>query len=206
LCVAPLLACLQVLFHYVADLPETPSDCFELRGITHSRPGLDLMLCVTSAGSLAVQYSKELFDNGTIQRMAATYTQLLRQMSLDAQQPLESLPMLSALDRHLLSRFVCPNPRPDYLAEPLMHQAFLATAAERPDHPCLVYDGEMLTYRQASQRADRLARHLVSLGVRTNTVVGVFVSRSFELPISLLAIMMVSCPAACSSRHVLMQF
>jgi amino acid adenylation domain-containing protein len=59
----------------------------------------------------------------------------------------------------------------------------------RPEAIALRFDGTDMTYAELDQRADRLARQLRSLGVSTESAVGVFVERSFEMVVALVAIL-----------------
>ncbi|MFI5856371.1 amino acid adenylation domain-containing protein [Streptomyces parvulus] len=63
-----------------------------------------------------------------------------------------------------------------------------ARAARNPDATALVHGEESLTYRELSVRANRLARHLQSLGAGPGAVVAVSVPRSAELVTTLLAV------------------
>ncbi|MFH8756046.1 amino acid adenylation domain-containing protein [Streptomyces atroolivaceus] len=62
-------------------------------------------------------------------------------------------------------------------------------AARTPDATALVYGETSLTYEELNTRANRLARHLRTLGARPGAVVGVSVPRSVELVVSLLAVL-----------------
>ncbi|MEU0227320.1 amino acid adenylation domain-containing protein [Streptomyces sp. NPDC006284] len=62
-------------------------------------------------------------------------------------------------------------------------------AARTPDATALVYRDTALTYAELNTRANRLARHLQSLGARPGTVVAVSVPRSVELVVTLLAVL-----------------
>lgn len=62
-------------------------------------------------------------------------------------------------------------------------------AARTPDATALVYGDTTLTYEELNTRANRLARHLRTLGARPGAVVAVSVPRSVELIVSLLAVL-----------------
>ncbi|WP_369203044.1 amino acid adenylation domain-containing protein [Streptomyces sp. PU-14G] len=64
-----------------------------------------------------------------------------------------------------------------------------AQAARTPQATALVYGSTALTYAQLDARANRLARHLRTLGAGVGTVVAVSVPRSAELVVSLLAVL-----------------
>ncbi|WP_393054776.1 amino acid adenylation domain-containing protein [Streptomyces sp. LN549] len=64
-----------------------------------------------------------------------------------------------------------------------------AQAARTPGATALVYGNVSLTYAELNTRANRLARHLRTLGARPGAVVAVAVPRSVELIVSLLAVL-----------------
>ncbi|ASW54262.1 hypothetical protein CIK06_08780 [Plantactinospora sp. KBS50] len=59
----------------------------------------------------------------------------------------------------------------------------------RPEAVALRFDGVDMTYAELDKRAESLARQLRSLGVGTESVVGVFFERSFEMLIALVGIL-----------------
>ena len=66
---------------------------------------------------------------------------------------------------------------------------FAEQVALRPDATALRFDGDDMTYEELDQRTDQLARQLRALGVGTESVVGVYFERSFEMMIALLGIL-----------------
>ncbi len=66
---------------------------------------------------------------------------------------------------------------------------FEEQVARTPEAVALVFAEQELTYRQLDDAANRLAHHLQSMGVGTETLVGVFMDRSLEMIVSLLAIL-----------------
>jgi non-ribosomal peptide synthetase component F len=58
-----------------------------------------------------------------------------------------------------------------------------------PDSTAVVCGEQQLTYRELNTRANRLAHHLISLGVGSEALVGICLERSLELIIGLLGIL-----------------
>src|SRR5690606_26072746 len=61
--------------------------------------------------------------------------------------------------------------------------------AQFPDRVAVTLDDEQLTYRELSERANRLARHLQARGVRPGDLVGLCMERTPQLVVGLLAIL-----------------
>ena len=68
-------------------------------------------------------------------------------------------------------------------------QLFEAQVGRNPDAIAVVFEGTELSYAELNRRANRLAHHLREQGVGPDVVVPVFLERSPELLISLLAVM-----------------
>ena len=77
----------------------------------------------------------------------------------------------------------------DYPRNSTVAELFKQQAAATPDAIAVVCKDRRLIYRDIDDRSNCLARHLQSLGVRPETLVGVFVERSENLVVSLLAIL-----------------
>ena len=58
-----------------------------------------------------------------------------------------------------------------------------------PDEIAIVFENQKMTYRELNERANSLAYELRKNGVENNTIVGVSLERSFEMLISILAVL-----------------
>ena len=63
-----------------------------------------------------------------------------------------------------------------------LHELCEAQAARTPDAIAVVRAARSLTYRELDERANRLANHLVELGVGPDVRVAIFMERSIERP------------------------
>ena len=57
-----------------------------------------------------------------------------------------------------------------------------------PDAVALRCNGDAVTYRELNRRANRLARHLLALGVRAEAPVGICMDRSIDLVVAVVAV------------------
>lgn len=81
-----------------------------------------------------------------------------------------------------------PSARPAYT---LVHHAIEAHAALTPQATAAKWAGQHISYEQLNRQANRLAVHLVELGVRRGDTVALFVERSIPMLVGLLAVLKV---------------
>ncbi|HET9228701.1 MAG TPA: amino acid adenylation domain-containing protein, partial [Thermoanaerobaculia bacterium] len=79
--------------------------------------------------------------------------------------------------------------RTDYPRDSTLTELFASHLARRPDAPAVVFGAESLTYAELDRRANRLARHLMGLGVGPGSLVGLCLERSANLIVALLGIL-----------------
>lgn len=79
--------------------------------------------------------------------------------------------------------------RSEYAPNRCLHHLFEAQAARTPEAAALIFDDQILTYRQLNERANRLAHALQARGVGPEVLVGLCAERSFELIVGLLAVL-----------------
>lgn len=94
---------------------------------------------------------------------------------------------LTPHDRSLFQRFGA-GPA---MAAPhrLLHHAFEARAAERPEATALVHLGASLSYGELDRHSERLADLLWQAGVRPGDRVGLFLERSIPMVVGILAVL-----------------
>jgi amino acid adenylation domain-containing protein len=152
---------------------------------------LSLHLEETGDGISAVWgYATDLFDAATAARMAGAFEVLLAGIVAAPGARLADLPLLSSQERaQLLARGENPMEVPQGLC---LHELFERWADRDPEAPALEWvgagDGERLTYGELDRRANRLAHHLISLGVGPEAWVGISLERSLAMIVGLLAV------------------
>lgn len=118
--------------------------------------------------------------------MLAHFRRVLEAVVADPEIRVQAIPLLSGAERDAL---VFGRNRTDveFPERELLHEAFEARAAERPDDVAVEFEGDRRTYRELDERANRLARLLAERGVAADTLVGVHLERSADLVVALLA-------------------
>ncbi|HYH79588.1 MAG TPA: condensation domain-containing protein, partial [Longimicrobium sp.] len=151
----------------------------------------DLSLTLTETAQAlrgGLNYSTDLFERGTAERMLGHLARVLEQVAADADVSLSRLALTGPEERARVvvewNRTERPYPR-----GVCVHELFEARVRERPGAAALVWGEASLTYRELDARANRLAHHLVRLGVGPDARVGVLLERSAELIVALLAVL-----------------
>ena len=70
-----------------------------------------------------------------------------------------------------------------------LHQLFENTVEKYPDNIAVQFNNETITYSELNKKANRLARYLKSLGVGINDFAAIFLSRTPDMYVTMLAIL-----------------
>ena len=125
---------------------------------------------------VAIEYSTDLFKPSTIDRMAEGFRNLLEAVVADPGRRLADLDLLSDSERHrLLGAWAQAPAIPD--DDHAIHHRFERQVERTPDAVALVCGDESLTYRDLNRLSNSLADRLIALGVRPETVVGLYLDR-----------------------------
>ncbi len=138
------------------------------------------------AGTLG--YATALFDRATIERQCGYLLALLRAMLADAEQPVSELDILPPDERSYLLEEL-NRTEADYPSDLCVHALFEAQVRRAPDAVALVFEEQSISYGALNADANRLAHHLIGLGVRPDQPVAICVERSPAMVVGLLAIL-----------------
>ncbi|HEY0022716.1 MAG TPA: non-ribosomal peptide synthase/polyketide synthase [Longimicrobium sp.] len=154
-----------------------------------ARFDLNLALTATAQGLRgALNYSTDLFERGTIDRMLRHLEQVLEQVAADGDVRLSRLELFSAEERGLVVE-AWNRTGAEYPAERCIHELIEAQAARTPGAVAVVFEDRSLTYAELDARANRLAHHLAGLGAGPEARVGICVDRSAEMVVAMLAVL-----------------
>ncbi|MEE1866823.1 amino acid adenylation domain-containing protein [Pseudomonas auratipiscis] len=148
---------------------------------------LTLLVAVEDRLTLQFQYARAHFSASQVQGFGAHLSALLHGM-LAAPGALGELPMLTAGEYQCLLHDWNASTLPP--AQGCSIAALIARQVQaHPEQLALIDQHQHLSYRQLDQQANRLAHHLISLGVGAEVRVGVALERSSELIVALLAVL-----------------
>lgn len=133
------------------------------------------------------EYSTDLFDADTIERMVGHFQTLLEGIVANPEQKIAQLPLLTQFERQQLAGW--NDTETDYPKDACIHELFEEQVELTPDAIALVFEEQQLTYKELNLRANQLAHHLRNLGVGAEVLVGICVERSLEMVVGILGIL-----------------
>ncbi|HEY2736973.1 MAG TPA: condensation domain-containing protein, partial [Thermoanaerobaculia bacterium] len=180
-------------------LVSTPLDQTSSEGFAWQRLDIDpevgrfdLLIDLSEMGdrlSSIFEYSTDLFDHATAERMERRLQTLLAAVAAEPDLPLADLPLLPPAEREqVLTEWSAGALVPD--TGRLVHERVEEQAARTPEAAAVVgLDGSELTYRELTRRARHLAHHLRGLGVGPETRVALSLERSPDLLVAVLGVL-----------------
>ncbi|MFI5799705.1 amino acid adenylation domain-containing protein [Streptomyces sp. NPDC051677] len=131
-------------------------------------------------------YSTDLFDQETARAVTERLCTVLTALAEDPDRRLSEVSLLSPAERRALEVWNDTEaPCPQLTLTDLFEQQ----VARTPDLPAVDHGGRVLDYAELNERANRLARHLVQLGIGPDDVVALLLPRSAETVVALLAVL-----------------
>ncbi len=174
-------------------LPEISLPGLQLRALAQeshtSKFDLRLILMETGEGLAAtLEFSTELFEPATAERMLAHLRVLLESAVREPAQRIQELPLLTPGERHQVLVAWNDTLRPRE-AEACLHRLIEAQVDRTPDAVAVSFEGAQLTYRELDRRGNQLAHYLRARGVGPDRLVALCAERSLEMVVGLLGIL-----------------
>ncbi|MGY3443342.1 non-ribosomal peptide synthetase component F [Bradyrhizobium sp. USDA 4473] len=139
-------------------------------------------------GSFRWHFDASRLEPNQIERMTQHLQNLLCAVEADAQQPVWQVELLSSSERaHLLEEL--NRTAVAYPSDQCIHELFEAQVRRAPDAVAVVYQDQRVSYGELNARANRLAHHLIGLGVTPDQPVAICLERSPMMVVGLLAIL-----------------
>ncbi len=191
------------LFQIMYILQNAPKQVMRLPGLSIEEVELDSGLAkfdltleiVEQNGGLYCQfeYSSDLFERSTIQRMALHFQNLMSSAVEDPASPISKFNMLSASERKQII-FDWNGTAAEYSKDMTLARAFEDQVRRTPEAIALREGVHILTYHELDRRANQVARALIERGVRPEMPVGVYMKRSIDAIAALLGVIKVGSP------------
>uniref|UniRef100_UPI000474E3F0 non-ribosomal peptide synthetase n=1 Tax=Rhodococcus sp. R1101 TaxID=1170698 RepID=UPI000474E3F0 len=187
------------LFQVLLAFQNLDADSLELPGLTVSALDVDAALAkfdlqvtvsddATAEGYLFdLTYATDLFDARTMESFAERLTRILTAVATEPALPVGDVALLDDAERtDVLATW---NATEHELGDArTLADLFAEQVRRSPDAVAVEFEGESLTYVGFAERVNRLARHLISLGVGPETSVGLAMRRSPDLLVGMYAV------------------
>jgi amino acid adenylation domain-containing protein len=134
-----------------------------------------------------VEYNQDLFNADMIERFIGHWHTLLKAALANPQSSISHLPWLTPPEQTQLLAWSAPET--DWLPADCLHSLFESQVAKHPRAIALQQGNQSLTYQELNQKANQLAHYLRKIGIQPDQLVGVYLERSLDLIVSLLAIL-----------------
>lgn len=141
------------------------------------------------AGSLRLDFDFDsaVFDDEQRRRAVCQFLQIFDAFLEDPAESLHSVSLLTAEEkRRILIEW--NDTKRNYSMDKCLHELFEEQVERTPDATAIVFEDRQLTYRELNRRANQLAHYLKRLGVGPEALVGIYLERSLDMIIALLAI------------------
>ncbi|MGA4844124.1 amino acid adenylation domain-containing protein [Streptomyces sp. G45] len=155
-----------------------------------TRFDVELRLAEQEDGGLAGElvYATDLFERATMDVFVEHYAALLARVAKDPGRPVDELVDVAPGERARLLTGFNDSALTGVDPEATVIGRFEEQARATPDATALVAGATRWTYREADERAERMAAALTGRGIGVETRVAVCLPRTAELPLTLLAI------------------
>jgi amino acid adenylation domain-containing protein/non-ribosomal peptide synthase protein (TIGR01720 family) len=148
------------------------------------------LTCWDNNNSLTIQlnYDANLFQEEDIKTLSLEYQALLESVINNPEIAIDRLNILSPQER---DRLLIEFNQTESLIPPyqFLHHWFEAQANKTPDATAIIFEGKQLTYQELNNKAENIAKYLISLGVKPETVIALCVERSLDMAIGIIGIL-----------------
>jgi amino acid adenylation domain-containing protein/non-ribosomal peptide synthase protein (TIGR01720 family) len=189
----------QVIFqvgHAPAGAQQTGNTDLPVLEVKRGTAKFDLRLDLWEGGrglEAKFEYSTDLFEVASIERMADQYQVLLEAIASNPDQRIGYLPLMRAQEVTQVVEDWNRTER-EYPRQACVHELFEAEAERHPEAVALVYRDEQqvvrqMRYGELNRKANQVAERLRGVGVGLETLVGLCTERSAEMVVGMLGIL-----------------
>lgn len=137
-----------------------------------------------------IDYNIDLFDEATIRSIRDSYLQLLASIVNDVKANINNLKIVSDNQLNILQDF--NNTKAPYPQEDI--SSLLKQICDKlPKKIALSCNGQQVNYSELEIKSNQIALELIKCGVKKKEPVGIFMNKSNELILSMIAILKVNC-------------
>lgn len=139
--------------------------------------------------SVALEYNADLFEKESAEKMLRLYKCILEHVMADNNMEVSRIPLLSRQEERLVIDKLTNSHHGLIVLDEAVHEVFEKVALKVKDRTALVYKEKHMTFQELNTRSNKLAHYLIRKGIGPENVVGIALNRSFEMIVSLLAVL-----------------
>ncbi|MBV8846854.1 MAG: amino acid adenylation domain-containing protein [Bryobacterales bacterium] len=137
---------------------------------------------------ITFEYNANLFEAATVLRMQKHLENLLQAAIDQSERDIARMPLLGTAElQQQLEQWNATEQ--EYSRDACVPDLLMPVVRQSPRRTAVICGGRQISYRNLNDSANRLARYLQKRGLRTGSLVGVFLPRSIEMVVALLGIL-----------------
>jgi amino acid adenylation domain-containing protein/non-ribosomal peptide synthase protein (TIGR01720 family) len=147
----------------------------------------------TSDGlNISVEYSTDLYKRSTIERMMSHYESILTWVVEHPSTVIGEIPMLLPSESNLLSKSLNIS-EVSYPKQHTFLDLLAKHVAETPQADALVFEGQVLSYKQLDEQSNQVAQAILSYGVKPGSFIPLYTERGSSMLVGLIGILKSGC-------------
>ena len=183
----------QVMVNYLKkeDGVKLGNSATSFENIDYDRAKFDLTIDFIDTQNdgliLSINYNTELFEANTIERITNAIQYVLTNLVTQSNTRLEDFSLVTQEDKLLLNEF--NNTATNYPKQQTIYELFEAQVEQTPNAEAIVFEDEVITYKELDTRSKQLALYLQEQGVEQETFVGICMERSLEMMVAIFGVL-----------------
>jgi NRPS condensation-like uncharacterized protein/acyl carrier protein len=138
--------------------------------------------------AITIQYSRDLYREETIRRMGGHLVKIINSLMEEPGKGAEEIELLTEQEKQKLL-IDWNHTAAEYPGDQCLHGLFEQQVKKTPGKVAVVFEDQVLTYRELDERSTRLAKVLQKKGITSDSLVGACLERSTETIVGILAIL-----------------
>jgi len=186
----------QISLSWLTDLT-IPMDFAGIKGAKVTLPEgispFDITFYVWDDGDTIkgdIEYNIDIFAPGTILRLKENLLHLADSLALGSAKRILEIPVISRAELEKINGF---NKTDCLVSDCRVEELFESQVPDHATKTAIVSGNIALTYKELDERANQVARYLLSLGLREGDVVGICLERSAWMVVSVFGVMKAGC-------------
>jgi amino acid adenylation domain-containing protein/non-ribosomal peptide synthase protein (TIGR01720 family) len=190
----PLFDSLFVFENYPMDeaIEEQSSQSDLIVHEVESREGTDYGICLIAYLSdkltVTLEAQKSQYSTISIKQIAKHFKHILLMLTQSPKQNVGELELIAPNHRDYLLNELNLQPQ-KHATNTTINQLFEKCVLDTPDNPAVVFEQQSLSYSELNEQANRLAHYLIANGVCAATPIGLFIPRTMDTIVALIAIL-----------------